>query len=62
MKVGDKLEAKWTETFVDHVTNGKMYEVVEVLDFTYTKFFKIRNDKGEVSMPVSTSFNLVKNA
>ena len=50
--VGSKLEAKWTETLVDHVTQGEIYEVVEVTPIG----FYIINDKGEKRFPISTTF------
>ncbi|GIN21435.1 hypothetical protein [Siminovitchia fordii] len=52
MKIGDKLTPQWSESLSDHVTKGKVYEVVEVKDVG----FFIINDKGEKCFPISTTF------
>lgn len=52
---GDKLQAKWSETFIDHTTKGRTYEVVDITEVG----FWIINDKGKKHLPVSTSFTRV---
>ena len=52
LQVGSKLKAKWSENLVDHVTKGKVYEVVEVDEVG----FRIINDKGDKCFPISTTF------
>lgn len=56
MKIGDKLKAKWTEDICDHVTKGKIYEVVEARDTG----FHIMNDKGNKCFPIATTFERVE--
>lgn len=56
MKIGDKFQAEWSETLIDHTTKDKVYEVV---DITETGFWII-NDKGEKCFPVATSFKRIK--
>jgi hypothetical protein len=53
LKVDDKLIAKWTETYVDHVTEGNTYVVSKVTDIG----FYIINDKREECFPISSQFN-----
>lgn len=53
LKVGDKVIAQWTEEFIDHVTEGNLYEVSRVEDIG----FYIINDKGVECFPVSSRFN-----
>ncbi|MGM9987606.1 MAG: hypothetical protein ACI35O_10305 [Bacillaceae bacterium] len=55
MKVGVKLEAKWTENICDHVTKGNVYKVIEA----NKAGFRIINDKGEKCFPVATTFTIV---
>lgn len=52
MKVGDKITPKWSESFCDHVTKGKIYEVVEIKNVG----FFIINDKGKKCFPISTTY------
>jgi hypothetical protein len=60
VKIGDKLEAKWSESLADHVTKGEVYEVVEVIEInSRSSYFKIINDKGKKVMPISTSFRIL---
>ena len=56
MEVGAKVMAKWSERIVDHTTEGKVYEVVEVDQIG----FRIINDKGIKCLPISTSFTRVE--
>ena len=55
MKIGDRLQAKWSETFVDHTTKDNIYEVIDITEIG----FWIINDKGERHLPISTSFRIV---
>lgn len=55
MKIGDKLQAKWSESLVDHTTKDKVYEVVDINNLG----FWIINDKGEKHLPISTSFRRI---
>jgi hypothetical protein len=52
MKVGDKIKAQWSEPYVDHTTQDRVYEVIEVKKIG----FFIINDKGERCFPISTTF------
>jgi hypothetical protein len=52
VKVGDKLKAQWSESYTDHTTQDKIYEVIEVKKIG----FFIINDKGERCFPISTTF------
>ena len=55
LKIGNKLQARWTDDIADHTTKDKVYEVI---DITTTGFWII-NDKGEKCFPVSTSFKII---
>lgn len=52
LKVGDKLTAEWTEEYIDHVTEGRKYEVLRTSNIG----FYIINDKGEECFPISSQF------
>jgi hypothetical protein len=59
LQVGDKLRALWSDEF-DGVTKGKIYEVKEIIRGDYRDFFKIENDEGIVTLPISVRFERVK--
>ena len=57
MKVGDKLIAEsYAGKFPDGTTEGKMYTVSKVEEFSDRVMFYIINDEGKVTFPVSTVF------
>lgn len=55
---GDKLKALWSDNF-DKVTIDKVYEVKETLQGYNQILFKIENDFGEVTLPLSVRFEKV---
>jgi hypothetical protein len=56
MSTGTKLISLWNENYVDHVTEGKVYEVSKVTDIG----FWIINDKGKEVFPISSRFKAAK--
>jgi hypothetical protein len=60
MKVGDRLEALWSDNIMDHVTKGEIYEVCLVSTSQYgSTLFMIKNDKGKRVVPVSVTFTKI---
>lgn len=55
LRIGDKLQAINGDTIVDHTTKGKIYEITD----TFQQFFKIKNDKGDNVLPISTKFKQI---
>lgn len=56
MKERTKLIALWDEKYVDHVTEGKEYEVTKITDIG----FYIINDEGKEVFPISSRFKKVQ--
>jgi hypothetical protein len=52
MELKTKLIALWDEKYVDHVTEGKIYEISKITDIG----FWIINDEGKEVFPISSRF------